>query len=366
MPTHHQFEVDRSDFRATRVTETPTRPLEVGEIRLSVERFALTSNNISYVVAGDMLDYWGFFPSETNWGCVPAMGLGSVVESAHAEIEVGGRYFGFYPMANEVVIAAAPRNDGFRDVGVHRSNHAPTYTDFREVSHDPMFDASLADHFLLLRGVFMTSFLIDDSLVDNDFHGAQQTVITSASSKTSICLAHCLAQRNDHHCIGVTSARNRSFVDGLGLYDEVLIYDEVEQLDSDTPSTLVDMAGNSTVRAAVHARLADQLKASLTVGSTHWEQSSGLEVEGELVGPQPEFFFAPGQAAKRASEWGPAELAARIALSFRGLLGGADNWLSVAHRTGPDGVADAYRQVLEGEATPDSGYVVSMNEHPLT
>ena len=49
------------------MTTTPTEPgpadLQPGQIRLTVERFALTTNNITYAVAGDMLDYWGFFPT---------------------------------------------------------------------------------------------------------------------------------------------------------------------------------------------------------------------------------------------------------------------------------------------------------------
>ena len=45
----------------TQPSRVPT--LQPGQIRLTVERFALTTNNITYAVAGDMLDYWGFFPS---------------------------------------------------------------------------------------------------------------------------------------------------------------------------------------------------------------------------------------------------------------------------------------------------------------
>ncbi|MGI9578060.1 MAG: DUF2855 family protein, partial [Microthrixaceae bacterium] len=66
------FEVSRQDLRQTRTIPTPKAILADGQIRLSVERFALTSNNITYAVAGDMLDYWGFFPAEAPWGRIPA------------------------------------------------------------------------------------------------------------------------------------------------------------------------------------------------------------------------------------------------------------------------------------------------------
>ena len=75
------FEVNRQDFQQTQVVDPDPTDLTAGQIRLSVERFALTSNNISYALSGDMLDYWGFFPTTDPWGRVPAMGFGRVVES---------------------------------------------------------------------------------------------------------------------------------------------------------------------------------------------------------------------------------------------------------------------------------------------
>jgi hypothetical protein len=313
-----------------------------------------------------MLDYWGFFPTDdpAHWGRIPAMGLSSVIESGHPDIAVGGRYFGFSPMSTEFVIDAEPLGAAFRDVGAHRANHAATYTHFRDVTSDVMFDPDRADEYLLLWGVFMTSFLVDDSLADNSFHGARQTLVTSASSKTSISLASCLAERDDHRSIGLTSERHRAFVDGLGLYDEVITYDEIGELDGSIPSGLVDMAGSATVRSAVHTHFADSLQSSLTVGATHWED--GGDRAAPLPGPEPEFFFAPGQSAKRAAQWGADELGRRIAVAFGRLLDGTDRWLEVEHRTGADGVAAVYVELVEGQAQPSSGFVVSMNEGALS
>ncbi len=352
---HH--EVNRQNFRETRVHDVPAGALESGQIRLAVERFAFTTNNITYAVAGDMLDYWGFFPAEDPWGRLPAIGLGSVAESSHPDIEVGGRYFGFYPMGDELVITPEVRKDGFRDVGEHRANHAVTYTDFRDVEADPSFRPDRADEYLLLWGMFMTSFLVDDQLADTDFSGAAQTLVTSASSKTSISLASCLAPRDGHRAIGLTSERNREFVERLDLYDQVITYDEVDQLDSATPSGLVDMAGSGPVRASVHNHFGDGLKFSVSVGATHWEDQGG---GGPLPGPVPEFFFAPGQRAKRVSEWGAAELDQRIDASFARLIAGTHAWLTVEHRTGADGIEATFRDLLEGRADPALGFVCTL------
>ena len=351
------FEVNRADFHDTRMVDPPRAELSAGQIRLAVERFAFTTNNITYAVAGDMLDYWGFFPADEGWGRLPAMGLGTVAESAHPAIAEGGRYFGFYSMSDQIVIRAEPRRSGFRDVGGHRENHAAAYTDFQSVADDPTFRDDRADQYILLRGVFMTAWLADDSLGDRGFLGATQTLVTSASSKTSICLAACLAHRDDHRSIGLTSERNRSFVESLGVYDEVYTYDEIHQLDPTVASGIVDMAGSGPIRSAVHGNFGDNLRFSLTVGATHWDDQA---TDAPLPGPRPEFFFAPGQRAKRAAERGPDWLAQRITTAFHQLIDDTDRWLTVTHRAGPDEVAAVYHELLDGSADPATGYVVSM------
>ncbi len=355
------FEVDRQDFRQTRVDEIPQVALGPGQVRLAVERFAFTSNNVSYAVAGDLLDYWGFFPADAPWGRIPAIGLGSVVESANPDVPAGGRYFGFYPMGSELVVTAERRGrQGFRDTGSHRAAHAATYTDFRDVSDDSSWDESQTDHYLLLWGMFMTSFLIDDQLGDRAFGGASQTLVTSASSKTSISLASCLAGRSDVQAVGLTSERNRIFVEGLDVYDRVITYDEVDQLDPAVRSGIVDMAGNAHVRASVHNRFVDNLAFSVSVGATHWDQmESG---DGPLPGPTPEFFFAPAQRAKRVEDWGAVELDARIASAYQTLVECSSSWLNIEHRQGPGGIEATYRDLLEGRADPASGFICVMNE----
>lgn len=351
------FEVNRNDFRETRVVDISGVDLEPGQIRLAIERFAFTANNISYALSGDMLDYWGFFPTTAPWGRLPTMGLGSVAESANPDIEIGGRYFGFYPMATELIIDAEASGAGFTDVGAHRSGHAATYTGFVDVGTDPTFRDDRADEYLLLRGLFMTSFLADDFLDDNGFYGATQTLVTSASSKTSIALAHCLAARG-HRSVGLTSSRNRGFVESLGSYDEVVTYDEIMTLDAAAPTAMVDMAGSAEVRSTIHRHFADSLRYSMQVGATHWEETGG---SSDLPGPKPEFFFAPGQIAKRSREWGAAELMTRIGTALTGFLDDAPNWLTVKRSAGPDAVGEVYVDMLEGRASADVGHILSLS-----
>jgi len=165
-----------------------------------------------------------------------------------------------------------------------------------------------------------------------------------------------LAKRDGHRSVGLTSERNREFVEGLGLYDQVIAYDEIGGLDATIASGMVDMAGSGPVRTAVHTHFGDHLKFSLSVGITHWED----QASGVLPGPQPEFFFAPGQSAKRVADWGPEELAKRITDAFHELLDGTNRWLKVTHRTGPDAITVVHRELLDGHADPSVGYIVSL------
>jgi hypothetical protein len=198
---------------------TEPAALALGELRLTLERFALTSNNISYALSGDFLDYWGFFPAEAGWGRLPAMGYGVVSESANPDIAVGGRYFGFFPVGNEHIVHAQSSSSGFIDIGVHREKHAMAYRAFDKVA-DAVGENDNA--MLIFRGLFMTSFLAEDFLREESFYGATQVLITSASSKTSIALAHCLRANSTMRVIGLTSNANVDFVTNVGEYHDVV------------------------------------------------------------------------------------------------------------------------------------------------
>jgi hypothetical protein len=67
----YSFEVARAALGTTRVIEVPalaTLSPAAGEAVLTVDKFALTANNITYGVAGDMIGYWQFFPAEYRSG----------------------------------------------------------------------------------------------------------------------------------------------------------------------------------------------------------------------------------------------------------------------------------------------------------
>ena len=133
-------EVNRASPGETRVVESELTPLTDGQVRLRIDRTAITANNITYAVIGDLLGYWDFLPTGCpEWGRVPAMGWADIVESTHAEVAVGGRYYGWYQMARSLDLTVSPTRDGFRDDGDHRQAHASVYRSDVDSSRDPMY-----------------------------------------------------------------------------------------------------------------------------------------------------------------------------------------------------------------------------------
>ena len=53
--------VNKSDFADVALVTTNEAPLAKGFIRVSIGRWALTSNNITYMAVGDQIGYWKFF-----------------------------------------------------------------------------------------------------------------------------------------------------------------------------------------------------------------------------------------------------------------------------------------------------------------
>lgn len=349
------LEISRSDLATRRlVDDSAPTAAAAGQVVMSVDSFALTANNISYALSGDMLDYWGFFPTDQGWGRLPTMGFGTVTHSRVDGVSEGERFFGFFPAGDHHVVDAEPARNGFIDVGAHRQRHARTYKAFERAGSvtDPDHDARL----LLLRGLFVTSFLCDDFLADNHMFGATQAVITSASSKTSLALAHEMRRNRDVRVVGLTSAANLDFVVATGLYDEVVDYGYVETIDNDATSVIVDMAGNASVLAGLHRHLGRSLAHSCRVGATHWSESGDT---GDMPGPTPAFFFAPSQIAKRGVDWGREALETRLADGLAGFIDDSRRWLSLETARGGEGLLSVYDSLVAGTVPPAAGNIIA-------
>jgi hypothetical protein len=356
--------IDRHDFSKTlRVAGAVDGDTELaeGQILLGLEKFALTANNISYAASGDMLGYWNFFPAaDPAWGRVPVWGFATVLRSRHLEIAEGERIFGFWPMSTHTVLSpSAVDATTFAEAGTTRSALHPWYNRYFRCAADPLYDEADDDLQPGLWALFMTGWLLADFLAANDYFGADRVVVASASSKTAYSFAFSVSQQSpsDLAVIGLTSSGNRPFVDGLGCYDQVVTYDDLASLDAPGRAVFVDMAGNASVRLAVHERYGAGLVYSCLVGGTH--QGTGA-TDAALPGPTPQFFFVPDHSERRAAEWGRAEFTEQFAAAWRPFVRDAATHLRIEHRRGVESIERAYLDVLTGKIGPDTSVLVTL------
>jgi hypothetical protein len=364
--------VRKDDLHATRLHGADEQRLADGQVRVRIERFALTSNNITYAAFGEAMSYWQFFPSgEEGWGIVPVWGFATVSQSLHPGVAVGERLYGYFPMAASAVLTPERLSpERFTDAAPHRSALPAVYNQYLRTRTDPLYSAGTEDLQALLRPLFVTSWLIDDFLDDNDFFGARPGValLSSASSKTAYGTAFQLARRGGIEVVGLTSAANKGFCESLGCYHRVLAYEELDQVAADAPCVYVDFAGNGALRREIHTRFTN-LKHSASIGGTHVEQLAASGAGKNLPGPRATLFFAPAQARKRSGDWGPAQFGQRMLQAWEAFLGQVADpkapWLTAQHHAGAAAVQAAYAAVLAGRGDPRVGHILTLTrENP--
>jgi hypothetical protein len=354
--------VRQDQLGSTRIETREDEPLADSRIRVRVDSFALTSNNITYAAFGEAMNYWQFYPtSQQGWGIVPVWGFATVVQSLHAGVAVGEKLYGYWPMSNQAVLQPDRlTTSGFSDAAPHRAQLHALYNQYLRCSADPFHAPGNEDVQAILRPLFITSWLIDDFLADNDFFGARTVLLSSASSKTAYGTAFQLIQRQGIEVVGLTSPDNRAFCESLGCYTRVLSYNQLDQLPADTPCVYTDFAGNAQLRRSIHTRF-DNLKYSCSIGGTHVDQLGGAK---DLPGPRPILFFAPAQVKKRQTDWGPAEVGKRLVQAWRAfsakVCNGEAPWLQVQHHHGPEAMQAVYAQVLAGRGDPRQGHILSL------
>ncbi len=354
------FLVSRSDLSKSRFVHNEAQPLTSGQVRLQVENFALTANNVSYALMGEQMGYWSFFPAPDGEGRPPVWGYGRVVETQHPDIQLNERLYGYLPMSSHLVVTpgkVTPKS--ISDAAPHRAAMSPFYNDYSRLSADAMHHPNREDARMLYGPLFTTSHLIERTFADADWLGAKTLVATSASSKTAMALALMTGRRNpDISVLGVTSDKNKDFVEGLGIYDQVVTYDALSSIPQ-TPSVFVDFAGDAALIGKILGRLGADCRKAYTVGATHWTRV-GAASEDAPVGEAPELFFAPSVAAQRLEAIGAAAYGQEIAQAWSEFLDQSAGWIQVKHLSGEAAVQQTWAKLLAGEATPSEGLILSL------
>ncbi|HTD50620.1 MAG TPA: DUF2855 family protein [Acidimicrobiia bacterium] len=348
--------VGRNDLTRTELFDENLPGAGDGEAVVHVDRVGMTANNVTYALLGDAMHYWDFFPTGAGFGLVPLWGFGDVVASATEGVEVGNRVYGYFPSASHLVVRPA-RVDarGFRDGSEHRAALPSPYNNYVFTTTDAAYEVGREDLLILFRPLFFTSFMLADQLEDNAFFGATVLALSSASSKTAYSAAF-LLQGKGPEVVGLTSSANVDFTRGLGCYDRVVSYEAVSALRADAPTAYLDLAGSAELRATIRAHLGDRLVHDAVVGVTHQERAAA----GGGRDARTAFFFAPDQMRKRTGDWGREVLDRRFAEAWRSFAPTVQRWVDVVEHDGPDGLRDAWLEVLSGHSSPRVGHVVSL------
>ena len=360
-----QLQTLKTNLNQTRIVSRNSDEINEDEILLKIERFSFTANNVTYGVAGDTIGYWQFFPASENlngeWGCIPMWGFAKVVISNNKEIEEGERVFGYFPPAKELAINPIKiSSQAFMDGKEHRKELPPVYNNYVRLNGEENYDASMDNIRALLFPLHITAFCLCDALEEKSYEGASQIIIVSASSKTAIGLAQGLADTKDApKVVGLTSKNNAKFVESLGCYDEVISYDDLENVSNDL-SVMVDMSGNQSILSTVQESLGDKMLKCITVGMTHWDKAGTAEealVQAELQ-ERTEFFFAPAHIQKRNNDWGKEGYNERTSIFMNARATQSLEWMQIKEVSGLDNFTQTYEEIVSGNINPNEGIIV--------
>ncbi|MEM9837915.1 MAG: DUF2855 family protein [Pseudomonadota bacterium] len=353
-----ELRVQKNDLANVTIVTEPIPALGEGEALLEVERFAVTANNVTYGIVGDRIGYWQFFPvPDDGQGIIPVWGFGRVISTSSDQVEVGERVYGYFPMGTHLTIKPLRKGGTLIDTADHRAHLPPAYNAYRLTAEEPEAAQQREDARAVLFPLFATSYIIADWLQENDHFGAEQVVVTSASSKTSFGTGMMLKHVGSPSTrIGVTSERNKAFTESLGAFDQVLTYDKLASIPN-KPTALVDMSGNADVISGVHNHLGENVKNSAIVGVTHWEAP---RQSTPLPGAKPEMFFAPGQIQKRDQELGRGILMNRALEAWASAADSLGDLFSYEVHEGAEATKEIWQKTVHGQVSPTTGMLATM------
>ncbi|GAA1040996.1 DUF2855 family protein [Virgisporangium ochraceum] len=355
MPRSWTFAVARADLARTTLVDNDVPDPPEGAALLRVDRVGLTANNITYAVLGDAMRYWEFFPPQprgldAEWGLPPVWGFADVIASTVPGVDEGQRFYGYLPPAGHLVVRPERVGaTGFRDATAHRADLPSPYNAYRLTTGDAAYRADDEDLLVLFRPLFFTSFMLADQIVDNGFYGASSLVLSSASSKTAYAAAYELRGRGPE-LVGLTSPGNVAFTESLGCYDRVVSYAEAHTIDV-VPTVYLDLSGAPAVRATLRQHLGDRLTRDIAVGLTN--QIPNAQAADE-------FFFAPVQMRKRATDWGREHLDQRFSEAWHRFTGTVRSRVDVQVGDGPQALPHAWTEVHTGRTPPRVGHVIQL------
>jgi len=238
---------------------------------------------------------------------------------------------------------------------------------------------------MLYRPLYWTSFWCEDWLFASNYRGEAKLIfISSASSKTAFCLAYRIQMRirnreipADARIVGLTSKRNVGFTRRLGLYHEVVSYDDVNGMSfgPGVRAIYADVAGSDELNRKLLAVRGPVFVAAIKLGMSNvtptkldvtnaWTKNSTLEgaAGGSSPTKAPEFetFFMVEWLAVRVKQLSVKEILGMQAEAWKQLLIDAKGWVEITRVYGGERVKAAYDSALKNGLRAEDGYVWSL------
>ncbi|KAF2266232.1 hypothetical protein CC78DRAFT_531871 [Lojkania enalia] len=289
-----------SKHRLVTLPSDPLPPLAPSSIRIQSKTLGLTTNNLTYAQLGHIMGWWDCHPQPTNtptpyndrsaYGRTSAWGYAEIIESTVPEIPAGNTVYGYIAIGTDpidVTIEQTGLKDQIFATAPHRQALWKIYNRYRV---GPPFDELIKTKGLeylgwdSFWGLFATSYNLnaygfaweekkrihpqgqgewtaEDANLDD-----AAVVLLSASGKTAMSFAHQLRNNRpkEHQpksVIAVGSSASKEMTEKSGLYDEVLLYSDIEQakdlLTKSNPRRIVllDFGGRGDARKTWEAGL---------------------------------------------------------------------------------------------------------------
>ncbi|PRP79685.1 hypothetical protein PROFUN_12583 [Planoprotostelium fungivorum] len=341
---------------------------------IRVSSFAFSTNNITYGQLGETPGflYFEFHPapetSETSpktHGVLPVWGFGTVEASSHPEVKVGEKVYGYFSMSRYMMVPIDRITPNAYFVPrPHLPSQFVPYNTITRCSADPMYRQDKEPETALYRPLFWTSFWMEDWLNYEKYKGADNILVTSASSKTAYCFAYVAKKRNEtsenkRQVIGLTSARNVEFTKKLGLYDQVFTYEELNKVKTEGKWVYVDVSGNKELNEKIFEHFnsaGSPLAAAIILGMTNIEspKDSAMTQRDKM-----ETFFTPMWLAKRKEFTTLEEIAEMQKKAWSELMNDSVSWLQMQDTFYND-IVPRYSDIAKGIVEPDKGHTFSM------
>ncbi len=352
------FRVEKQNIYQVNHVQNELSELSEGEIRLRIDKYGLTTNNITYAVSGFKLKYWDFFPTDAPYGIIPVWGYASVVASKQDEIKVGERIYGYFPMASYCTLRPQKVNPfSFSDGAPHRQELAAVYNNYIRVAADPFHYETLEDYVPIIKPLFATSFLIYQFLKNQHFLDAEQIILTSASAKTSLGLAYMLKQNraeDGKKIIALTSNRNVDFVKSTQYHDAVFAYEDYKAVASEK-AVVIDISGNYNLLKNISELLNEKLLHIALVGLTDWKAAGRFSNI-----PNTQFFFAPTHYKVFYKTQGAVKANQMLNEALMQFTNDTKKMMELEFITDIEQLSKLYLEMVDGKVDPKKGYLVSI------